>query len=347
MHPATRTAEDAPGRHDAGPGGEAIAALDLGTNNCRLLIARAAPDGFRVVEAFSRIVRLGEGLARNGRLSPRAVDRGLAALGICADRMRRLAVARSRAVATEAGRRAADFPAFRDAAHARTGIDLEVISPEEEARLALAGCAALLDPLVPCAVVFDIGGGSIEFVWLRVAPDGAGRPRVAEVIDSISLPFGVVSLAERFGSRGRFAASDYEAIIADTTAQLAAFERRHGIRARIAAGEVQMLGSSGTMTTVAGVAMGLRRYDRARVDGAVVETAEAVAVSRRLLALGGRARAAHPCIGRRRADLVVPGCAVLEAVCRLWPVPALGVADRGLREGILLDLAVGRPSAAG
>ena len=346
MEPATPTAHAAAPRPGTTQGAEAVAALDLGTNNCRLLVARPAHAGFRVIEAFSRVVRLGEGLARTGRLSAPAVERGLAALGVCAGRMRRRGVTRSRAVATEACRRAENLPAFRDAVRERTGIELEVISPDEEARLALAGCAPLLDPLIPRALVFDIGGGSTELVWLRVAPDASGSSRVTGVIDSISLPFGVVSLAERYAG-DPLCAPAYEAIVAETTDQCAAFEQRHGIRRRVAAGEVQMLGSSGTVTTVAGVAMRLPRYDRARVDGSVIDRAEAIAVSRGLLALDWDGRAAQPCIGRNRADLVMPGCAVLEAICRLWPVPNLGVADRGLREGIVLDLLAERAPPAG
>jgi len=320
------------GRHAALCTRKAFAALDLGTNNCRLLVARPADDGFRVIDAFSRIVRLGEGIGRTGRLSEAAMDRTLSALAVCATKIRRRGVWRSRAVATEACRRAANFAEFRDRVRRETGLRLELIPSAEEARLALAGCAPLLDPAVDHALMFDIGGGSTELMWLGT--DGGERP---ELIDWISLPFGVVTLAELHGG-DRMPAAIYERLVAQVTAALAEFDARHGIRARVVAGDVQMLGSSGTVTTLAGVFQNLPRYDRSAVDGSFLDFTEVHRVSRRLQDMDYAGRAAHPCIGHDRADLVVAGCAVLEAICRTWPVGRLRIADRGVREGILLEL---------
>ncbi len=309
-----------------------FAAVDLGTNNCRLLIAEPTEAGFQVVDAFSRIVRLGEGVATSGRLSEEAMRRTVAALRIVAGKIHARGVATGRAVATEACRRAVNFPLFRDTVRYETGLDLELIDPTEEARLAAAGCAPLLDPHTPRALIFDIGGGSTELMWIEVRPDGSIR-----IIDGASLPHGVVSLSETFGGAD-MTPEGYRAVLATIRPGLEAFEHRNQIIAAIRAGRAQMIGSSGTVTTLAGVGLGLRRYNRAAVDGTLLKVSDATAVCSRLLAMDYTARAAHPCIGRERADLVLAGCAVFEAICGLWPVEQLRVADRGVREGILLDL---------
>jgi exopolyphosphatase / guanosine-5'-triphosphate,3'-diphosphate pyrophosphatase len=313
-------------------GGPVYAALDLGTNNCRLLVARPANGTFQVIDAFSRIVRLGERLASTGELAGAAMDRSVDALHVCAAKLRRRMVTRFRGVATEACRRAGNGTEFLRRVARETGIALEVIEPHEEARLALAGCAPLLDPAVPRAILFDIGGGSTEVIWLAHEPGPGWR-----IVDSISLGCGVVSFAECFGG-DRISPQDYEAMVARIAGLLAPFEARHGIAAAVAAGGVQMLGTSGTVTTIAGVRMELPRYQRSLVDGCWLRLTEVVEASRRLAAMDWAGRAAHPCIGPSRADLVVAGCAILEAICRLWPVATLRVADRGLREGIILGL---------
>jgi len=317
--------------------GEAIyAALDLGTNNCRLLVARRIAEplpgaSFRVVDAFSRIVRLGEGLAASGVLSEPAMARTLDALKICADKIAAYRVAGLRSIATEACRRAANCAEFMARVESETGIVLEIITAEEEARLVVTGCAPLLDPHVPYAVVFDIGGGSTELVWVEIVE---GAPRI---IDSFSLPHGVVTLSDRYGGRDVSEAT-YAAMVAEIAAALAPMEEKHRIAPRIGVNEVQMLGSSGTVTTLAAVHLRLRRYSRRRVDGAVLRFEDLRRASRLLAGQSHDERVCNPCIGAERADLVLAGCAILEAICRLWPVGRLRVADRGIREGILLGL---------
>jgi exopolyphosphatase/guanosine-5'-triphosphate,3'-diphosphate pyrophosphatase len=317
------------------------AALDLGTNNCRLLIARPAAGGFRVVDAFSRIVRLGEGLAATGALSESAMARTLDALKVCADKIAYRRTAAGRYVATEACRRAANCDEFIARARAVLGLELEIISTAEEARLVVGGCAPLLHPRIPYALVFDIGGGSTEIVWLRQGRDrrerGAGAPHRPEILGSTSLPFGVVTFTERFGGE-HVPPAAYRAMVAEAEAALAPFEARHGIRRLIRARRVQMLGSSGTVTTLAGVHLALPRYTRALVDGSTLTFEQIACVSRHLAALDLDGRAANPCVGRERADLVLSGCAILDAICATWPVGRLRVADRGVREGILFDL---------
>jgi exopolyphosphatase/guanosine-5'-triphosphate,3'-diphosphate pyrophosphatase len=329
-------------------GAATYAALDLGTNNCRLLIARPAPctaagaPPFVVVDAFSRIVRLGEGLGQTGALSPAAMARAIEALKVCAGKLRRRNVTIARQVATEACRRASNCGEFLARVQDETGLAIETISPGEEAALALAGCAPLLDGSAPEALVFDIGGGSTELMWARLDGRG-GEP---ELIDYLSLPYGVMNLAER-ADCDCLSRDAFEALIEQVRAKAEAFEARHDIRARIAAGQLQMLGTSGTVTTLAGIRMGLPSYDRARVDGCHLDFAELRAVTDHLLALDCKARALEPCIGPSRADLVLAGCAILEAICRTWPVGRLRVADRGVREGILLTLMRGSQSQPG
>jgi exopolyphosphatase / guanosine-5'-triphosphate,3'-diphosphate pyrophosphatase len=311
------------------------AALDLGTNNCRLLVARPAGSGFRVIDAFSRIVRLGEGLAATGALSPDAMARALDALKVCADKIAARSVIDGRYVATEACRQAANCDVFLARVREEVGLEIEIIPSAEEARLVVAGCAPLLDPRIPYAVVFDIGGGSTEIVWLRLW-GGHGR-RGPQILGSVSLPFGVVTLTDRFGG-AEVSPATYREMVAETVAALTLFERAHEILRHVRTGRVQMLGSSGTVTTLAGIHLALPRYIRSLVDGSVLTFEQISVVSAHLAGLDLAGRAANPCVGRERADLVLSGCAILDAICLSWPVGRLRVADRGVREGILCDL---------
>jgi len=298
-------------------------------------------DGFRVVDAFSRIVRLGEGLAATGRLSEPAMARTLDALKVCAQKVAERDIAAARYVATEACRRAANCAEFVARVKRETGIPIEIISSDEEARLVVAGCTPLLHRRAPYALVFDIGGGSTELVWLSLPADPDAPPAVEGYV---SIPQGVVTFADRFGGRS-VSASTYAAMAAEMTEALAGFEQRFGISRRVAAGEVQVLGSSGTVTILTALYLDLPRYIRARVDGATLDFESIARVTRRVASMPYEERVAHPCIGRERADLVVGGCAILEAICRKWPAGRLAVADRGIREGILMSLVGSRAAA--
>jgi exopolyphosphatase/guanosine-5'-triphosphate,3'-diphosphate pyrophosphatase len=307
------------------------AALDLGTNNCRLLIARPNNGAFTVIDAFSRIVRLGEGMSHSGRLSDEAMDRALTALGICAEKLRRRSVSLARSVATEACRRAANGRVFVERVREETGIALEVIEPQEEARLAMLGCHKLLEPGDGPAVIFDIGGGSTELVL--VDHDGA-TPRIRSWW---SAPWGVVSLTD---SEGREAIEGKDRLAAykrmrervrrsfDRFAETLPKERQ-GIR---------LLGTSGTVTTLASVHLALPSYDRRAVDGLHVPIESMHAISSMIAGMDYDERSSLPCIGPDRADMVVAGCAILEAILDIWPAKNLGIADRGIREGILRSL---------
>ncbi len=312
--------------------GPAYAALDLGTNTCRLLVATPCDTGgFRVVDAFSRIVRLGEGLGRAGRLSPAAMTRTIDALRVCAGKIQRCTVAGARNVATEACRQAANCDDFITRVAAETGLVIETISSGEEVRLVLQGCLPLLEPQPANGLIFDIGGGSTEVVWIEV---GTGFPKI---LDWISIPLGVVNLSERYRD-GDLCGRQYDRLVAEIGGYLEPFSRRHGIAEAVGRGSVQMLGTSGTVTTLCGLDLGLPRYDRSQVDGAYLAFDAIGHICGRLRGFDRAGRAAQPCIGAERADLVVSGCAVLEAICGRWPVGRLKVADRGIREGILCEL---------
>jgi len=318
--------------HKRRPVGHAFAALDLGTNNCRLLVAAPSHTGFRVVDSFSRIVRLGEGLHHTGRLSQVAMDRAMEALHACASRLARWPLRSLRAIATEACRRAANGHEFLARVRDETGLVINVISTREEAELALESCAPLLQGVGQRALLFDIGGGSTELAWVRLGPSGA-----PELIGYVSVPVGVVTLADRFGLAA-YTPDGFEAMVDDVADRLAAFEQVHCISHEIRNGPVRLLGTSGTVTTLAGVALGLERYQRLRVDGSVLSREVATEALRTLRALGRDGLIRHPCIGPERADFVLPGCAVYSAITRLWPAADVVVADRGLREGMLLRM---------
>jgi len=314
------------------------AALDLGTNNCRLLIARPAGDGFVVIDAFSRIVRLGEGLAGSGRLSDAAMDRAVAALGVCAEKLKKRNVTLVRSVATEACRRADNGGEFVARVLAETGIRLQIITAEQEARLAVMGCHALLEPGTGPALVFDIGGGSTELVLLDddIGEEAGSAPYVG---DWFSAPWGVVSLSESEPHVGddeaelRAAYDRMRARVSEAFAPFAATLKQRGV-----GDGGRLLGTSGTVTTLASLHLGLPSYDRRAVDGLIVPAESMRALSQRLAGMNVSQRAELACIGNERADLVVAGCAILEAILDLWPAERLSVADRGIREGILRSL---------
>jgi exopolyphosphatase/guanosine-5'-triphosphate,3'-diphosphate pyrophosphatase len=313
--------------------------IDLGTNNCRMLLGTPSSQGFHVLDSFSRVVRLGEGLYETGRLSPVAMDRAIASLQICAERALRWADSngagagiRLRAIATEACRQAENGADFIAAARAATGLPLEIINAREEAELAVESCAPLIGKTVRRALLFDIGGGSTEIAWVRVQPGEA-----PVLIGYLSLPIGVVTLSERC-AQTCYSAAGFSRLVDDITGMLHSFEAVHRIGEEIRRGGVQMLGTSGTVTTLAGVSLKLDRYRRGLVDGVALnrEAVDAALVEARALGREGLSR--HPCIGAERVDYVLPGCAIFAAIHELWQVPELIVADRGLREGMLMRL---------
>jgi exopolyphosphatase/guanosine-5'-triphosphate,3'-diphosphate pyrophosphatase len=322
----------APGAGVVSPasGSGVYAALDLGTNNCRLLIAYPVGDSFRVIDSFSRIIRLGEGISATGRISDAAIGRAIVALGICRDKIRAKGATRLRLIATEPCRAADNADAFRDQVAAETGIRLEVIGRETEATLAVIGCSPLLDPHGRGAILFDIGGGSTELV--RIERDLA-RHNAPRIKAWMSIPLGVVTLAEHFGGKN-VTPESYAMMLQEVANYIAPFAADH-------AGDLNgmhLLGTSGTVTTLAGVHLNLIRYDRRRIDGVWMSDADVTATIARLLGMSYQQRAANHCIGFERADLVLAGCAILDAIRNAFPLPRLRVADRGLREGMLVEM---------
>lgn len=352
-----------------GQGSGVFAALDLGTNNCRLLVARRVPGGhrlgevpsvrpakgsrprapFRILESYSRIVRLGEGLALSGELGEDAITRTLASLKACSSIIANHRVDKLRCIATEACRAADNCDDFLERVRRDTGLTLELISGQEEAQLGFMGCAPLMNPRRPYALVFDIGGGSTEISWLQIK--GGHRPRA---LDSISLPMGVVTLAERYAARAQgdqgadqpqprlkgqtLSHEDYSAIRREMAEALADFERRNHIATHQRQAKVQLIGTSGTVTTLSALVQGLERYDRSRVDGSYLTVNAIERICQRLLAMSHEERAKLQSIGTHRADLVLPGCAILQGILDIFPLQRLRVADRGLREGMLYEL---------
>ncbi|MGD9478321.1 Ppx/GppA phosphatase family protein [Shinella sp. G-2] len=311
------------------------AALDLGTNNCRLLIAQPTrPGQFRVVDAFSRIVRLGEGLAASGRLSDEAMDRSVEALKICAAKLKNRNIRRSRLIATEACRAAENGEAFLERVREETGLDLEIINRETEARLAVSGCSSLVGREAKSVVLFDIGGGSSEIAVIRIGDNRSSR-LANHITHWTSLPVGVVTLSERHGGRD-VTPESFAGMVSEVEGMLAAFDCPGELVH--APEDFHLIGTSGTVTTLAGVHLDLPRYDRRRVDGVWLSDDEVTAMQARLLSWDFSARAANPCIGPDRADLVLAGCAILEAIRKRWPSRRMRVADRGLREGLLTDM---------
>jgi exopolyphosphatase/guanosine-5'-triphosphate,3'-diphosphate pyrophosphatase len=313
------------------------AALDLGTNNCRLLIAEPRDHGFRIVDSFSRIVRLGEGISANNRLGDEAADRAISALRVCWNKLKYHKVEKVRLIATEACRSAENGDAFLQRVTQEIGLELEIIDRETEARLAVTGCSSLVEPRSDGVVLFDIGGGSSEIVWM----DRRGRRKRNRLGGTLrawdSLPVGVVTLSERFNGKN-VTRESFEAMVNEVQGLLAAFPKRRELQQALSRGRHHLLGTSGTVTTLAGVHLGLRRYDRRRVDGMWMSNTDAVAMIEKLLALTYEQRVGHPCIGQDRADLVLPGCAIFEAIRREFSCDQLRIADRGLREGILVEL---------
>lgn len=312
---------------------DTYAALDLGTNNCRLLIARPTYDAFRIVDAFSRIVRLGEGLGSSGRLGEGAIVRTLGALAVCRDKMRAKGVTRARLIATEACRAAANGAEFLARVTDELGVDLEIVDRETEAHLAAAGCAALADRDARSLVLFDIGGGSTEIVWLARGENGASLRERVRVWASLQM--GVVTLAEKFGGHDVDFAT-FEAMVEHVGAALAPFVEKTAGEARC--DRFHLLGTSGTVTTLAGVHLGLLRYDRRQVDGLWMSDVDVEGTVNMLRGMSYEQRSANGCIGHERADLVLAGCAILEAIRRAFPSQRVRIADRGLREGILVQL---------
>ena len=334
----TRTAET----------GQLYAALDLGTNSCRMLIAQPKGSQFTVVDSFSKTVQLGVGLEASGRLSRASMGRTVQALRICQKKIEKHGVDRMRLVATEACRRARNARDFIRQVRRETGLQLEIIAPEEEARLAVISCAPLVSPRTEQLLVVDIGGGSTELVWIDLsAVDPEDRPRAimrlhvgfnsqgdaaaARVVDWISVPLGVATLKDQFADveddAARFALMSW--FFEENLANFSPYNAenpREGF---------QIIGTSGTVTTVAASFLGLRRYDRAKVDGLRMSSDQIDTVIRDYLSLGPEGRRTDPRIGRDRHALIMSGAAILQALMRIWPTDRLSVADRGLREGLL------------
>ena len=322
------------GPANTNPQGQKIfAAIDLGTNSCRLVIATPTPTAFRVVETFSKITRLGEGIIQDNELSRVAIKRTVAALKVCAGVINEYApIYRSRFVATAACRRAKNCPEFLDLVKRETGLNLEIISSKEESRLAVVGCIPLLSRSIKRTLVFDIGGGSTEISLARITNTGK-----TFIEGFVSLPYGVVTISEAFPETDMTQLA-YDTIIERTHKILQEFEDKYHITEAIRNQEIQVIGTSGTVTVLGAVHLNLSRYNRSAVDGISISRQDIDRTINKIKRLGDEGRKKHPCIGAQKADLTMAGCAIIEALCSFWPIEEITVADRGIREGILLDM---------
>ena len=317
------------------------AALDLGTNNCRLLVARPKDEGFRVIDSYSKVVRLGAGLQSSGRLSDKSMDLAVDAIGVCAKKIKSKNVTRWRCVATQACRAADNCDEFLKRVKDETGISLEIISPRVEARLSVMGCVNLIDISKDVALVIDIGGGSTELSWVDVRKlretGGLLKAYRPPISAWASLPVGVVTLSERVpehDDRDKWY-EDLKQVVRDTIVEKQAQTRFTNL---FKEGRGHLIGTSGTITSLAGIHQKLPYYQRDRVDGSTMPSVKAVEICREMASMPYSERAKEPCIGEDRAKLLVAGCAITDVLCEMWPSEQIRVADRGLREGILMGL---------
>ena len=314
-------------------GQDNFAAIDLGTNSCRLVIAAPTPSSFRIVETFSKITRLGEGIINNNELSHTAIRRTINALRVCAGVLEEYApIKKARYVATAACRRAKNCRYFLDMVKKETGLNIEIISTQEEARLAVVGCVPLLNRNIKRALVFDIGGGSTEVSLARMTNSGR-----AIIEGYVSLPYGVVTVSEAFPNH-EMTDLAYNTIIDRTHNILAEFEEKYHIAEAIANQEIQVLGTSGTVTVLGAVHLNLPRYNRSAVDGLTLSVWDVDKTIAKIKRMGDEGRRKHACIGMQKADLTMAGCAIIEGLIKFWQISEITIADRGIREGILLDM---------
>jgi len=338
---SVRSRRRSQGRSGKGRRPQTYAALDLGTNNCRLLVARASKNGFKVIDSYSRVVRLGKGLTTTGKLSQESMDAAIEALAVCAKKMKARRVKRWRCVATEACRKASNGQEFLDRAKSEAGINLEIISPRVEARLAVMGCVNLIDTTKEVALVIDIGGGSTELSWVDIRrlkdPQGQVRVHRPPISAWASLPVGVVTLSEMVPEY-----NDRETWYANMKDKVREAIREQGCETRFTKtfkdGRGHLIGTSGTITSLAGIHLKLPYYQREKVDGLWLRSVDAVKIARHMASLSPEDRAKEPCIGKDRSRLLVAGCAITDVICEMWPSKMIRVADRGLREGMLMGL---------
>lgn len=321
------------GRLGQQAGGDNYAAIDLGTNSCRLVIATPTPSSFRIVETFSKITRLGEGIINNNELSHTAIRRTINALRVCAGVLEEYQpIVKARYVATAACRRAKNCRYFMDLVKKETGLNIEIISPQEESRLAVVGCVPLLNRNIKRALVFDIGGGSTEVSLARMSNSGR------TIIEGfVSLPYGVVTVSEAFPEHDMTDLA-YNTIIDRTHKILAEFEEKYHISEEIKNQKIQVLGTSGTVTVLGAIHLNLSRYNRSAVDGLALSAQDVDKTISKIKRMGDEGRKKHACIGMQKADLTIAGCAIIEGLMSFWNVSEITIADRGIREGILLDL---------
>lgn len=317
-------------------------AVDLGTNNCRLLIARSMQNGFQVVDSYSNVVRLGAGLARTGKLAEPNMDAAIEAIKVCASKMKSKSVKRWRCIATQACREASNGEEFMRRVKEETGLSFETISPRVEARLSVMGCMNILDLDKEIALVIDIGGGSTELSWvdIRKLNNNKMSRRISRPPISAwtSLPVGVVNLSEMYPEDPSDLAGWFQSMKDYVREKIDDNDSATRFANTFKEGRGHLVGTSGTITSLAGVHLKLPYYQRNKIDGIWVDSEHIIGTAKKLSTMTLEERQKEPCIGMDRATMLVAGCAILDVIYDLWPSERIRVADRGLREGMLMGL---------
>lgn len=313
---------------------EYLAAIDLGTRNCRLIIAKHHGGQIEIVDLFSRFVCLGEGVAQSRRLGRKAMERTITVLKQCAKRLSHYPNVVFSGVTTDAVRRAENAQSFLRRVARETGLKLEMIDEKEEAYYEVLGCARVLDMRKKRHIIFDIGGGSSEIILCSL--DQEKRVRIDEML---SLPYGVVNLYE---SVDKLTFTSYTSIVEEVQNLCRRFLVAHlGDLASQDVSAFQVIGTSGTTTTVAAMHHNLKMYDRERVDGTSLCFEDVQKVIHYVQSLSPAERRSNAFCGHVEDDLVLTGFAILEGILRAVPCMYFTVTDAGVRDGLIRTLAYG------
>jgi exopolyphosphatase/guanosine-5'-triphosphate,3'-diphosphate pyrophosphatase len=315
----------------------------------------------KVIDSFAKIISLGEGIKQTGVLSEEAIERTIVALRACKKKLDSHRIYKMRAVATEACRQASNTKSLIERVNSEIGVDLEVISPQEEARLVLKGCSGVISDEKNYGILMDIGGGSTEVVWLKINK-GMTRPTIS-VIDSISLPFGVVTISDTY-THSKNNQEIYTVLRKNILSTIDTFMKKNNIRTNFSKGDVQVITSSGTTTTLGSLTLGLSTYDRSSVDGKDFSSKKIVEVGEELLSrylsstpttvkLGkeknfitnkffdhvlDKSSEEFKIFAYNRMGLLAAGVVIINSILESIGDCLVRIADRGVREGILYDL---------
>lgn len=307
-----------------------FAAIDLGSRNCRTIVGCQSKAGaFEYIETYSKSVSLADGVAASKKLSRKSMDRTIEALAFCSKVLSRYAGLTYLAVATDAMRRAENASVFIKRVKRELGLIISIITPQEEAYYAALGCIEVLSLETEIFVVFDIGGGSSEIALCRQKSD-----KDIELIDSLSIPYGVINLLE---SKDHLTFSGYSNLVQKISDLSRDFLNQYATTLDFV-NNFQCIGTSGTTTTVAALNMNLRFYDREKINDSILQFSEILKTVHYVQSLSEDERKLHPYISQSNEDLVLGGLTILEGIVRGLPASTITVTDRGVRDGVVYAL---------